>query len=93
MYVLFCVESREFVLSVVPDEPLPLLYWGREITPLAIIPSLDDAIFMAGEVQRVHYSEDLYHYSIQVLELGPNNIPRFNTPAFEIPARRGRSVN
>ena len=93
MFVLFCPLTRQFVDAVVPQEPLPFLYWDRKINPTAIIPNLEDAIEMAKDVQRVHASENLYHYTIQVLRLGANNLPNYNVPAYEIKAERPAPMN
>lgn len=93
MFVLFIPLTRQFVDSVVPAEPLPLLYFARVINPTAILPDLEAAKFMALEVQAVYHAEKMYHVSIQVLPLGPNYHPNYNAPAFELPAFPRPSVN
>lgn len=93
MFVLFCPLTREFVDAVVPQDPLPFIYWDRKINPTATIENLEDAITMAKEVQRVFVSENTYHRPVQVLQLGANNLPNYNAPAYELKAVRPMPMN
>jgi hypothetical protein len=86
MFVIYRLPARDYLDRVVPDEPLPLLFLEPKFSASGIIANLEDAIWMANEAQRVFHSEDLYHFTLQILPLGPNNIPDFNHPAYEIKA-------
>jgi hypothetical protein len=64
------------------------LEWDREIHDIGILPTKEDAILMAEEVQRVRATEEIFHYSVQVLQLGSDKRPDLTSPVYELIAKR-----
>lgn len=84
MYVIYTPEIRTFLQSIIPVDPIPGLEWDYKIHDVGIIPTKDDAILMAKEVQRIRVTQEIFHFGVQVLELGPNKLPNFRIPVYEL---------
>jgi hypothetical protein len=89
MFVIYTPEIKSFLRSIISVKPIPGLEWDHKIHDIGIIPTKEDAILMAKEVQRIRVSQEIFHFGVQVLELGPNNLPNFRIPVLELskPAR------
>jgi hypothetical protein len=89
MFVIYTPEIKSFLQSIIPIEPIPGLEWDHKIHDIGIIQSKEDAILMAKEVQRIRVAKEIFHFSVQVLELGPNKLFNFRIPIYELskPAR------
>jgi hypothetical protein len=84
MFVIYTPELGSFLKSIIPIEPIPWLEWDHKIHDTGNIPSKDDAILMAKEVQRIRVAQEIFHFGVQVLELGSNNLPNFKKPVYEL---------
>jgi hypothetical protein len=84
MYVIYTPEIKSFLKSIIPIEPNPGLEWDYKFHDIGIIPTKDDAIFMAKEVQRIRVAQEIFHFSVQVLELESNKLPNFRNPLYEL---------
>ncbi len=84
MFVIYTPENKTFLQSIIPVEPIPGLEWDYNIHEIGIIPTKEDAILIAKEVQRVRVSQEIFHFSVQVLELGLNKLPNYRIPVYEL---------
>ncbi len=84
MYVIYTPEIKAFLHSIIPVKPIPGLEWDYKIHDIGIIPTKEDAILMSNEVQRIRVANEIFHFSVQVLELGPNKLPNFRIPVYEL---------
>jgi hypothetical protein len=84
MYVIYTPEIKAFLYAIIPVKPVPGLEWDYKIQDIGIIPSNEDAILMAKEVQRIRVAQEIFHFGVQVLELGPNMLPNFTVPVYEL---------
>ena len=93
MFILYTPESKHILQCVIPLDNGPWFEWSREIHDTSIIPTLEDAVKLAREIQQVRANEDIFHYSVQVIPLSEKKIPAFERPAFEITAPQRVSMN
>lgn len=93
MFVIYNPENRPFLRCVIPLSDTIRLDWDNIVHDLGILPTKEDAIAMAPEVQRIRATENIFHYSVQVLELGSNQLPNFKTPIYELSSIRKISTN
>lgn len=84
MFVIYTPEIKTFLQSIIPIEPIPWLEWDYTIHEMGIMPTKEDAITMAKEVQRIRVAQKIFHFGVQVLELGPNSLPNFRIPVYEL---------
>lgn len=84
MYVIYTPEIKTFLQSIIPVDPIPWLEWDHKIHDIGIIPNKEDAIMIAKEEQRIRVVQEIFHFGVQVLELGPNNLPNFRIPVYEL---------
>lgn len=86
--MIYTPVLQSFLWSAINTHPLPHHEWSRDYDKSSMIPNLADAEFMAHEVQMVRRELQIFHLSVQVLEILPNGLPDFNHPAFELPEWR-----
>lgn len=88
MFVIYTPVMQSFLWSAIDTKPLPHHEWSRDFDKTSLISNLEDAEFMAHEVQHVRRELQIFHLAVQVLEILPNGLPDFNHPVFELPEWR-----
>ena len=84
MFVIYTPEIQQFLQCVVPTKTTFWLEWDSDIHESGILYTKEDAILMAEDVQQIRASEKILNLSVQVLKLGQDKIPEYNSPVYQI---------
>ncbi len=84
MFVIYTPETQQFLQCVVPRSNTLWLEWDNEIHKSGILYTKEDAIMMADDVQQIRATDEIFHYSVQVLLLDPDKQPNFTNPVYEL---------
>lgn len=93
MYVIYTPEVRLFLQCVIPLSDTVWLEWDSVIHDEGILSTIEDAITMAKEVQKIRVAEQIFHYSVQVLRIGEDKWPDMRIPVYEISSPKRVSMN
>ncbi len=88
MYVLFTPELNNFIESVSEINGEPEFNWTYLFANASQVEDLEDAAYIAHEVQRRRYDDKVFHFGVQVLKILPDGRADFKNPAFSLPQWR-----